>query len=122
MFNECVYIYIRYCFYIGETINLRRRLREHNSGLGASFTNVPERRPWAVFCFITGFSNEVERRDCERYWHNQMADSYYARQIAPVTMDCYQIGSKIQERMLQNNNDLKLVICGRLKYNTDLVQ
>ena len=51
------------CVYIGETFNQRRRLRDHNSGLGASFTNIPERRPWAVFCFLTGFINEGERKD-----------------------------------------------------------
>ena len=102
------------CVYIGETINLRRRLREHNSGLGASFTNVPERRPWAVFCFVTGFNDEGERKDCERFWHNQLAYTFRGRRVAPSTIDCYQIGLKIQEQLVNNNKELKLVVCGRL--------
>ena len=79
------------CVYIGETINLRR-LRMHNSGLGASFTNVPERRPWAVFCFVTGFYDEDERKDCERYWHNQMANSFRGTRVPPSNFDCYFFG------------------------------
>ena len=41
-------------FYIGETINLRQSLREHNSGHGDESTRPIERRPWAMLAFITG--------------------------------------------------------------------
>ena len=41
--------------YIGSTMCLGRRLREHNAGLGSNFTNVPWRRPWEVGAFVAGF-------------------------------------------------------------------
>ena len=72
------------------------------------------RRPWAVFCLVTGFNDEDERKDCERYWHNQMAYSFRRRRVAPSTFDCYQVGPKIQEQLANYNKELKMDVCGRL--------
>ena len=41
--------------YIGSTMCLNRRIREHNVGLGASFTQDPSRRPWVLCAYVTGF-------------------------------------------------------------------
>ena len=91
------------CVYVGEICNLRRRLKEHNSVLGASFTNVPERRPRAVFCFLAGFTDEKERRHCECFW-NEMAQTFQSRRISPSTVDCNLIGLMVdqKERSIEN--------------------
>ena len=41
--------------YIGQTFDLRSRLRAHNSGNGTSFTDL--NRPWALYAYIIGFDN-----------------------------------------------------------------
>jgi putative endonuclease len=45
-------------FYVGSTIDLDRRLWEHNEGLGAAYTRVRRRRPVAVV-----WSVELDRID-----------------------------------------------------------
>ena len=57
--------------YIGSTVTLKRRLREHNSGHGSVFTNVVSRRPWILVAFVTGFSpKEITEsfRNFEKIW------------------------------------------------------
>ena len=41
--------------YIGQTFDIKTRLRQHNSGHGTSFTD--ENRPWALYAYIIGFDN-----------------------------------------------------------------
>jgi hypothetical protein len=69
--GECVYILYsasrRVC-YCGQTGNMRRRLRQHNSGYGAAATR--EGRPWDCLAIVTGMINgERERRDIESQIH-----------------------------------------------------
>ena len=41
--------------YFGQTKNLRRRLKEHNSGFGSKQTTSSSLRPWALMAFVCGF-------------------------------------------------------------------
>ena len=41
--------------YIGQTSNLCRRLREHNSSFGLEPDSPEDLRPWAVAAYVTGF-------------------------------------------------------------------
>lgn len=47
--QESHFFYVLKCqdntFYAGYTINLERRLQEHNDGCGAKYTKPPKRRP-----------------------------------------------------------------------------
>ena len=68
----------QHLLYIGSTMSLVRRLREHNAGLGSAFTKVQNRLPWMVCAYVTGFNwtNASERiRAFEKEWLN--AASYY---------------------------------------------
>ena len=63
--------------YVGETCNIKRRLREHNSGDGSFLTNKRHLRPWGVLCFATGFSdddctNQIQRKRLESNIHEKM--------------------------------------------------
>ena len=60
--------------YVGETCNIKRRLREHNSGDGSFLTNKRHLRPWGVLCSATGFSdddctNQIQREHLESNIH-----------------------------------------------------
>ena len=56
--------------YIGQTINISRRLTEHNSGYGADGTTNPIYRPYAVAGYICGLNNfsKVQREALEGRW------------------------------------------------------
>ena len=41
--------------YIGQTMDLQKRLNQHNSGFGTDFTNNINLRPWILYAFIVGF-------------------------------------------------------------------
>ena len=63
--------------YVGETSNIKLRLREHNSGDGSFLTNKKHLRPWGVLCFATDFSddesnNRIERKRLESNIHDKM--------------------------------------------------
>jgi len=54
--------------YVGYTVNLKRRLRQHNGEIkgGAKKTSVG--RPWKVICYISGFPDNHTALRCE--WVN----------------------------------------------------
>ena len=47
--------------YVGETENLKKTLREHNTGYGPEETRPTNLHPWGVFGFICGFEHEDPR-------------------------------------------------------------
>ena len=56
--------------YIGETEDLGRRLKQHNSGNGTAFTKIG--RPYAVFAYVCGFNaNQDVRKYFEDEWKNK---------------------------------------------------
>ena len=44
--------------YIGQTNLLGKRLKQHNSGYGSVFTDDIQYRPWFLFAYVCGFSND----------------------------------------------------------------
>jgi len=46
-------------FYFGETDNLKRSLRKHNSGYGDEITKNTDLHPFGVFAFISGFDGQT---------------------------------------------------------------
>jgi len=57
--------------YIGQTLNLGRRLRQHNSGFGSKESSDPSKRPWALFAYVTGFLHDKHlMRLFERHWQD----------------------------------------------------
>ena len=65
--------------YIGQTQNLRQRLRRHNSGHGAYGTSRPEDRPFAIAGYISGLVHytKAHRMSLESQWReyrNQLTD------------------------------------------------
>ena len=56
--------------YIGQTADLRNRLRQHQSGHGARGTSRPEDRPFAIAGYICGLSHytPAQRMSLESQW------------------------------------------------------
>lgn len=55
--------------YIGQTNNLVRRFRQHNSGHGSMQTSDTNLRPWAILAYVCGFDeNKGLMRRFEREW------------------------------------------------------
>ena len=55
--------------YIGETICIRDRLKQHNSGHGSLSTEPAYLRPFCVMAYICGFNGEKTlRRFVEQKW------------------------------------------------------
>ena len=55
--------------YIGQTMNLGRRLNEHNSGYGSAFTNQICYRPWFLFAYVVGFDKDmIKMKRFEHRW------------------------------------------------------
>jgi predicted GIY-YIG superfamily endonuclease len=58
--------------YIGQTMNLAHRLKQHNQGIGAKQTADPRLRPWALFGFVCGFDgNRALLKSFEKRWRNK---------------------------------------------------
>ena len=108
--------------YVGETICLSRRLYEHNTGRGASFTEPIQRRPWGVLAYITGFDtanmseNERQRRQLEQQIHSDVA--YFARinRRSPSPEDILSIARQSIHNAFPNNIHLtlRIVVVGEL--------
>ena len=103
--------------YIGETENVRKRLGEHNSGLGSRFTNNARLRPWALFGFVVGFKNRGQRRLFEQAWkHRAMEERNRERRRRPTGV--LQIATDLAfVKNQQRDKDSKLVVrqCGEIE-------
>jgi hypothetical protein len=56
-------------FYIGETVDLRQRMNQHNTRCD----NIadPFYRPYVPIIYFTGFSSKGQRKSLEAMWHNR---------------------------------------------------
>ena len=60
--------------YIGLTQDMTKRLKQHNSGVGARASSDPSKRPWGLLAYITGFNyNRSLMRQFEIRWQNIVA-------------------------------------------------
>jgi len=105
--------------YIGQTNNIRRRLREHNSGYGAMQTSDERLRPWALLSFVCGFEGKRHvQREFERRWQSAR---FYASQRSNGNITPSAVADLAAAVIDQTNHDrlgeeldLRLVHCGRV--------
>ena len=97
--------------YIGETNNLSKRIKQHNSGFGGSKqTNNNNLRPWALFGFVSGFEG---RRADQRKFEGELQASAnefigYFRNVKRVV----ELAKILMKKW--SNHDLRYVHCGEL--------
>jgi predicted GIY-YIG superfamily endonuclease len=83
-----VSIYNPSSLYIGMTNHMAKRLKQHNSGMGAKASSDPSKRPWGLMSYVSGFqSNRSMMRTFEIRWQNIVAfvkppDAFAASDLA----------------------------------------
>jgi len=91
--------------YIGQTFNIQRRLKEHNSGIGSRESCDPKKRPWALFAYITGFGlQRALMRKVELRWQNRVQQEKPRDPIMGM-----QFGSQVLSMMYSDYENLVLV-------------
>jgi predicted GIY-YIG superfamily endonuclease len=114
----CVYLIqsrnptMNHVTYIGETKNLKRRIKEHNDLRGSDSTSNVVMLPWALICFITGFDagSIVSPRQIEQLWkveRDKLKQQY--KRCLTVEETC-NIG-RILVTQKGFNSDLRFVQC-----------
>ena len=72
--------------YVGATVNLERRLRQHNKelvgGAHATGSKVAKGESWSLVCYITGFPNWVSALQFE--WRFKQLSRKLPRNMPPV--------------------------------------
>jgi predicted GIY-YIG superfamily endonuclease len=104
--------------YIGQTKNLTKRIREHNSGIGSLVTANPSLRPWHIIAFITGFglSEKQERLAMEQLWQSRRN---WAGKSSLNSLEILHIGRRLVEEKNEewnNSAKLKFVQCIEFKH------
>lgn len=99
--------------YIGETNNMKKRLEQHNAGIGSIITTPISLRPWHPIAFIIGFdiSEERERKDIEKLWHQR---KNYGGRSSRNIIDVLELGKGIvgeKNETYYESPKLKFVQC-----------
>ncbi|CAJ1966419.1 unnamed protein product [Cylindrotheca closterium] len=99
--------------YIGETVDVRRRLNDHNSGQGSGFTNNERLLPWALFGYVHGLVSCNNRRNFEQRWKRLGMAQRNAATCSPVGMlrIAQEITATMNRYRLQRNQ-LQVQQCG----------
>lgn len=86
MTKETHYFYVLYCkdqtFYGGYTLDLKRRLDQHNQGLGAKYTRAKSRRPLSLI-YAEAYSSRSQAMSAEyrfKQLSRQAKEAHLARQ------------------------------------------
>jgi hypothetical protein len=70
--------------YIGETMNLQKRLYQHNSGWSTRWTDDISYRPWIYFAYVVGFLTTSQRKRFESLWQHLVEISYPNQTASPL--------------------------------------
>ena len=100
--------------YVGSTENLKRRLREHNSGGGSVFTNVVSRRPWVLLAYVSGFpTTEVSQniRDFEQQWIQRMKMVRRIERCNNSAQQALEVARALLDEWRQIHKCLTLIVC-----------
>jgi hypothetical protein len=114
----CGYVYllaslkVRGRCYIGETMDLKRCLRQHNTGYGADETRNTECHPWGVFAFVFGFEHEMVENveELRHEFASEWTGMVSPRQNVEAV---YTAGKEIADQWVRRGFSLTIVKCGQ---------
>ena len=99
-------------WYVGTTINIRRRLREHNSGYGDNYTKPIARRPWHLMAYTFGFYSRAHADEFEREWRGSVNREH---RDVPCAQAIIQAAIRnIQCSHSETASPINMVVCGRM--------
>jgi len=99
--------------YIGETMDLKRCLRQHNTGYGADETRNTALHPWGVHAFVYGFDqigDDVGSRQVRAEFVQEWRGAVSWLSSAD---EAYQAGVDIANEWIQRGSKLAIVKCGQ---------
>jgi putative endonuclease len=115
--DSMAWMYILRCaddsYYVGSTVDLERRLWEHNEGIGAKYT--ARRRP-VELVYAAEFDSVVEAYEHEKQvqgWSRAKREPWFA-----ATMMCYLL---LRAKILRNGNERKISV-GRVAAKRSFVR
>jgi predicted GIY-YIG superfamily endonuclease len=99
--------------YIGSTMDLSKRINQHNSYHGGSkSTNHNMLKPWALLGYVVGFNNKQQAMSFEGYWKATVRDEQVRTKN---NLNCMQRAELAKDVQLGRTlSGLKLVLCGNL--------
>lgn len=105
--------------YIGQTNNIRRRLREHNSGYGAIQTRDSRLRPWALLTLVCGFDGDRQaQQEFEQRWQNarQRESRRIGGALTPTIIGelAGSVINQLNAHRFSQPLDLRVLHCGRM--------
>ena len=103
--------------YIGQTNNIRRRLREHNTGYGSVQTTDERLRPWALLTLVCGFQcDRRAQQEFECRWQNARFYENRRRGGVMTPTDIGQLAGSVITHMnaarIHSPLDLRIIHCG----------
>jgi predicted GIY-YIG superfamily endonuclease/DNA replication protein DnaC len=114
-FDHVGYVYMlvslrdRETVYIGWTMNLHRRFRQHNEGIGARTTCNADLMPWGLMAYVTGFQEEVGDAPIvfEAAWKHHIQQSRATSVDGKANVARTLLSSEAWK-----NTDLRFISCG----------
>ena len=102
--------------YIGETSNLSRRIREHNTLAGPQVTAQRDLLPFAIHAYVIGFDTKQQRLQFESRWKliNQRRANVSLNNNGRVTIAVDMISNVNPSRLERGLPPLRLIQCGRI--------
>jgi predicted GIY-YIG superfamily endonuclease len=107
--------------YIGQTLRLVKRLKEHNTGHGSQQTASPMLRPWALLAFVCGFDGDRHLMlSFERQW-KEMRDFAIQRDGQQSPSQIADVAKEIIAAVRRRDCfcDLRYVQCATLHHRGD---
>ena len=104
-------------FFIGETVGLRKCLKEINCGYGPDSTRPIERRPWALLAFATGFTTENMMTNARQRKSLEATMTHKAAQLGPnvSSVSVFQIFNDCAKCFGDvNQQEICVVQCGQI--------
>lgn len=100
--------------YIGQTKTLRKRLKEHNQGIGSIPTSDPALRPWGLYAYIVGFHNQGERLQFEKTWQLKSRKDRTNQILLADAEDVLHLGENLIDIWRRKGRSLQMIRCGNL--------
>ena len=103
--------------YIGQTMDLKKALREHNTGYGAESTRNTRLHPWGVYAFVHGFDHKVDSAHRAKELRVAFAFEWNDSVRLDMPIDrVYECGAKLADYWKQSGYDeMTVVKCGDTK-------
>jgi predicted GIY-YIG superfamily endonuclease len=98
--------------FIGHTMELKKALREHNTGYGSEQTRNTHLHPWGVYAFVIGF--DIENRETAKDLRAEFASDWRYKVEPHDALDSvFEAGKVLADVWKGRGFDMTIVKCGQ---------